>query len=148
MQNLLWVWVIPQTLAHLFPVTSQNQSRNNQVLPGSGIEQMRSEDDQGVEPATCLIDTLSNEISREGSLKLLLGCTEGVVLLGVRHASRLEPTVKDFLDSLQITFSLLGRDGNVIDALPVQVLDARDSRELFELLDRVDTNNLCRDKTD
>lgn len=87
MQDLLWVGVIPQALAHLLSIATQDQSRDDQVLPRRRVEQMCSEDDQSVEPSSGLVDTLGNEIGREGSLELFVRGAEGVVLLSVGHAT-------------------------------------------------------------
>jgi len=86
MQNLLGVGVISQTLAHLLSIATQYQSRDDQVFPRSRVEQMGSEDDEGVEPSSGLVDPLGDEIGRESSLELLFRGAKGVVLLRVRHA--------------------------------------------------------------
>jgi len=49
----------------------------------------------------------------------------------VHAPSRLEPTIKHLVDTLQIALALLGRDGDVINVLPVEILDPGDSGQLF-----------------
>ena len=48
---------------------------------------MCSQDKKSVEPASCLVDTLGNEVRGICALKKFL-ILEGVVKLSVRHASR------------------------------------------------------------
>jgi hypothetical protein len=56
--------------------------------------------------------------------------------------SRLEPTIKDFFNPLQITLALFGRNGDVVNRLSVEVLDASDTGKLLELSNRADADNL------
>lgn len=102
---------------------------------------MRSQHEQGVEPSSRLVDTLGDEV---GGIRLLelLHVLEGDMRLGVRHASRLEPAVEHFFNSLQIAFALLRGDGDVVDALSMQVGDVVVARELLQLLNRADANDL------
>ena len=66
-------------------------------------------------PSSSLINSLGNEVSRESVLKVLLA-GEGVVALGIRHAARLEPAVKDLWHTTQDPFAPLWWDGQVINA--------------------------------
>lgn len=102
---------------------------------------MRGQNEQGVEPSSGLVDTLGDEV---GGIRLLelLHVLEGDMRLGVRHASRLEPAVEHFFNSFKIAFALLRGDGDVVDALSVQIGDVVVARELLELLNRADTNDL------
>ena len=56
--------------------------------------------------------------------------------------SRLEPAVKYGLNTLQLTLALLRGDSDMIDLVSVQIVDALDTRELLEFLDRPNANNL------
>ena len=56
--------------------------------------------------------------------------------------ARLEPAVKDLFDSLQVALALLRRDGDVVDALSVQVFDARHTGQLLQLLNGSDAHDL------
>jgi hypothetical protein len=126
---------------------------------------MRSEDDQRVEPSSGLVDTLGDEIGREGSLELFVRGAEGVVLLRVGHATGARrdgiertawtcistlaltfPTRTNSQTPLEISLALLGRDGDVVNVLPVEILDPGHARQLFELFDRFDADDL-RDRS-
>jgi hypothetical protein len=95
---------------------------------------------QSVEPTSSLINTLSNEI---GGVRLVesINVLEGVVRLSVGHRTRFEPTIKDFLDPLQITFTLLGGDGDTVDTLSVEIGDIVPTRKLLELFDGTDADD-------
>jgi len=56
--------------------------------------------------------------------------------------SRLEPTIKHLFHSLQISLALLGRDGDVVNVLSMQVFDSGDTGLLLEFGDRVDADDL------
>jgi hypothetical protein len=83
---------------------------------------MCTEYKQSVEPTSSLINTLSNEV---GGVRFVesINILKGVVRLSVGHRTGFEPTIKDFLDPLQITFTLLGGDGDTVDTLSVEISD-------------------------
>jgi hypothetical protein len=56
--------------------------------------------------------------------------------------ARLEPTVEDLFNPLEVSFALLRRDHDVINVLSMQVLDTRSPRQFLELLDGADADNL------
>lgn len=87
-QDLFGVGVIPQTLAHLLSIASEYQTRDDQIFPGSRVEQVSTEDNEGVEPSSGLIDTLGDKVGGESSLELFVRGAERVVLLRVGHAAR------------------------------------------------------------
>ena len=66
-------------------------------------------------PSTSLVNSFSDEVSRECVLKVLL-VGEGVVALRVRHAARLEPAVKDLCHTVQDPLASRRGDGQVVDA--------------------------------
>src|SRR5699024_6445535 len=78
-----------QSLRHLLAVFSEDNSVHDTVLEREFTEQMSSQDGQGIEPTTGLVQTFRDEITRETLLKLLL-VFEWVVLRRIRHASRLK----------------------------------------------------------
>jgi hypothetical protein len=67
---------------------------------------------------TYLVNTLSNEISREALLKEIL-VLEWIMQLRKWHASTLEPTIEHLIDTLEWwNIGATARwDGNVIDAM-------------------------------
>ena len=103
---------------------------------------MSTQDKKGVEPTTGLVKTLGNEVTGEGLLKLL-DVLEGVVLGGVGHGTRLEPAVKDLLDTLEGALALLAGDGDVVDLVTVEIVDLTlVAGKLLELLDAANADNL------
>jgi hypothetical protein len=95
---------------------------------------------QSVEPTSSLINTLSNEIGRVGLVESI-NVLEGVMRLSVGHRSRFEPTIKDFLDSLQITLALLGGDGDTVDTLSVEIGDIISTGKFLELFNGADADD-------
>ena len=66
--DLRGVRVVLKTLAHLLAVLSQDQTVDNEVLEGRLVEQGGGEHHEGVEPATGLIKSFSDELGREVGL--------------------------------------------------------------------------------
>jgi hypothetical protein len=101
---------------------------------------MCTEYKQSVEPTSSLINTLSNEV---GGVRFVesINILKGVVRLSVGHRTRFEPTIKDFLDPLQIAFTLLGRDGDTVDTLSVEISDIVSTGKFLELFDGTDAND-------
>lgn len=60
------------------------------------------------------------------------------------HRATLEPTVKDLWDPPEDTFAHLGWDGDVINALSMEVFEWSASRELLKLSDRADADDLFK----
>mmetsp|Transcript_16342 Transcript_16342/g.29130 ORF Transcript_16342/g.29130 Transcript_16342/m.29130 type:complete len:337 (-) Transcript_16342:1806-2816(-) len=113
---LFGVGVVLQPLAHLLPVRREHEAVANQVLKGGLVEQRGGQDHQGVEPAARLVQPLRDKVGGEVGLEELL-VLKRVVQLTVRHAARLEPTVKHFIYAPEVTLALLGRDDDVIDEM-------------------------------
>lgn len=59
---------------------------DDEVLPGSSVEEVGGKDEESVEPSTSLIHRFRDEIGRERFLELLL-VLEGVVHLSVGHTT-------------------------------------------------------------
>eukprot|EP00160_Parvularia_atlantis_P015540 Unigene4479_Nuclearia_a/m.13690 Unigene4479_Nuclearia_a/g.13690 ORF Unigene4479_Nuclearia_a/g.13690 Unigene4479_Nuclearia_a/m.13690 type:complete len:521 (-) Unigene4479_Nuclearia_a:1533-3095(-) len=132
-QDLARVRVVLEALGHLLAVRGQDEAVDDQVAERRLVKQRGRNDEQRVEPPARLVKALGDEVGGEGRLKLG-AVLERVVLLGVGHAARLEPAVKNLLHAPQIALAHLGRDRDVVDALAVQVGHAH-ARELFEVLD-------------
>ena len=81
---------------------------------------MCAKNSQCVEPATGLVKTLCDEVTREGLLELL-DVLEGVVCTGVWHGSGFKPAVKYFRSPPQDTPALLAGDSDIIDLVAVNV---------------------------
>jgi hypothetical protein len=95
---------------------------------------------QSVEPTSSLINTLGNEI---GGIRLVesVNILKGIMRLSVGHGTRFEPTIKDFLDPLQITLALLGGDGDTVDTLSMKIGDIVSSGKFLELFDGADADD-------
>ena len=78
------------------------------------------------------VPTLSNKVCWEVALKELF-VLKGVVQLRVGHAPRLEPAVKDFINSAQHALALAAGDGQVVYEVPVQVLYLQNTCLLYKL---------------
>lgn len=103
---------------------------------------MGTQDKKGVEPTTGLVETLGNEVTGEGLFELL-DVLEGVVLGSVGHGTRLEPAVKDLLDTFEDTLALLAGNGDVVDFVTMEIVDlALVAGKLLELLDAANADNL------
>src|SRR5690606_537373 len=61
---------------------------------------------------------------------------------GVRHGTRFEPTVEHLLDTAKDTLALLGGNGDVVDAVSVEIGDILNTGKLLELLDGANTDHL------
>jgi len=88
-----------------------------------------------------LIETFCDEVCREALVELLVLHTEGIMRLGERHSTRLEPAVKDFRNTLERTFAHFRGDCNLVDVLTMKVLDTFNSREFFKLGDRFNADS-------
>lgn len=76
---------------------------------------MASRRGNGSLPPPGLVDTLGDEVGGEGVLELA-AVLEGVVHLGVGHATALEPAVEDLQHPAELALPTAGRDGQVVDA--------------------------------
>lgn len=65
-------------------------------------------------PSSCLVDALSNEVSRESILELPL-VLEGVVHLGIGHAATFEPAVEHLGHTVQGALPTAGRDAQLVN---------------------------------
>jgi hypothetical protein len=63
---------------------SEDETVDDQVFPRSSVEQLSTEDKEGVEPSSSLIDTFSNKV---GGVRLVdsVDILKGIVGLGIGH---------------------------------------------------------------
>ncbi len=73
-----------------------------------------NEQSKGFSPSSGLIDALSDEIGREGVLKLT-PVLKRVVHLGIGHTATLKPAVEDLQDPLELPLPTAGRDGQAVN---------------------------------
>ena len=127
-------------LRHLLALLVDEEPEAHDVAVGRGAEHQRVDRQQGVEPAPRLVDGLADEVGGEAGLEPpVVG--EGVVELGRRHRSRVEPGVEHRREAAdRATAAGLGaRPRDVVDVGPVQVdVGQVASRQLRELGHRPD----------
>ena len=91
---------IPQTLRHLHPIFIKHQAIRNDRPESHTIENHRSNSMQSKEPATRLIHTLSNKISRIAQTTIQsLPILKRIMNLRIRHS----PRVKPHINQVQLT---------------------------------------------
>ena len=86
------------------------------------VEQQRRDRDQRVEPAARLVDRLADVVGREVALEVLL-VLERRMVLGERHAARVEPDVDHLGDSAHRLPAVRARPGGRVDEGSVRVLE-------------------------
>ena len=126
------IGVVSETLAHLSAVRGKDEAVDDQMAVRGVVEQRSPQNEERVEPPTGLVNALGDKVGREASLKDFL-VLERVVKLGIWHGARLEPAVKHLEDAMERLASLLRGDGEVVDALAMQIGNLL-SGEFFELL--------------
>ncbi len=84
LHDFKWIRVVLKPLRHLFSIFSQNYSVHNHILKRDTLTNSRSKYVLIIEPGSCLVDPLRNEIGREPPFKIL-GMLERKMFLRVRH---------------------------------------------------------------
>lgn len=137
-----------ESLGHLLSVFGEDDSVDNAVLERRAAEKVGTENEQGVEPSSSLIETLGDEVSGERLLELF-DILKGVVLTGVGHAARLEPTIEHLLNTLQCALAHLARNSDVINLVSMQIGQvAGVPTQLAEFLNATNTDSLLEIITD
>ena len=114
------------------------------VLERRAVEQRGRHNMQVVEPAADLTGVLNDEIAREVGLEPVL-VLERIVLLCKRHAAGLKPAVEHLRDAVHGR-AALAREGNLIDKLSVQVIEAL-AASLLDLIEGAENNALAALRT-
>mmetsp|Transcript_46673 Transcript_46673/g.74322 ORF Transcript_46673/g.74322 Transcript_46673/m.74322 type:complete len:228 (+) Transcript_46673:1383-2066(+) len=140
LHDFLGIWIVLQALAHLLAIGCKHHAIHNEILERRLVEQMGTEDHKSVKPSSGLVQTLCNELRRETFLKLLLALKR-IVLGAVWHGAAFKPAVEHLIDSLQHPFALLGWDLDVINKVPMKILDFS-SGIFFQLGHTANANNL------
>ena len=127
---------VAERLRHLLALGVGDVPEAEHGLVGRPVEQQRRDGDQRVEPAARLVDRLADVVGGEALLEDVL-VLERRVVLGERHAARVEPDV----DHHRLALHRLAAVGAVprrrVDVGPVRVLE-RDARLLLQLGERAD----------
>jgi hypothetical protein len=137
-----WIGVVALALAHLFALVIQNQSIHNKILVGCIIPKSSRYDIESVEPSSCLIDSLCNEISWEYLAELLFLHGEGVVLLSVGHRTRLKPAIKYLIDTPKYSLACLRGNRDLINEFTVEIGDASDATQSLQLFNGANAHDL------
>lgn len=87
------------------------------------VEQGSADHIQSVEPPSGLVYAFRNEVCWVDTFELFFCHRVGVVHLGIRHRTTFEPAIEHFRYPLQIPFALFGRDSDVVDVFPMDILD-------------------------
>mmetsp|Transcript_2549 Transcript_2549/g.4315 ORF Transcript_2549/g.4315 Transcript_2549/m.4315 type:complete len:280 (-) Transcript_2549:1303-2142(-) len=130
--DLLWWWIILLPLGHFLAILSEYESVTDQILERRLVKERRAEDHQSIEPASSLVNSLGDEVGREGLFKLLL-VLKRIVLLSVRHRATLEPAIKDLVHPAQLATPFGRWQRDVVDEIAMQVSN-RLSTSLLKLL--------------
>ncbi len=101
-------------LGHLLPVLVLDQSHDDDIAVGRGVEQDRSQGHQGVEPAARLVERFGDEIRREVTLEQIL-VFKGVVPLGKRHRSGVKPAVDHLADPGHLAAAFFAAQVDLVD---------------------------------
>ena len=113
------IYRISLGLAHLLAVLVLHMSEDDDILVRRLIEDQCGDRQQGVEPSSCLVYRLGNEVCRELFLKQLL-ILERIVVLSKRHGSAVEPAVNNFRNTVHLFAALRALDRHGIDVRTVQ----------------------------
>lgn len=125
----------------LVDIRGKNEARDNEISPWSSSEKMSREHEQSVKPAACLINAFGHKVCRMRELEKFL-VFEWIVKLGIRHAAGLEPTIKNFINPLQISLASFRRNNNMVDFFSMDVDDVLYTRQFLQLCDRSDADDL------
>ena len=110
---------VAEALRHLVAVLVEHQPVGYDIFKRNRIRDHRGDGVQREEPSACLVNPLSDEISREHFIKVL-PVFKRIVCLCIGHRSRVKPYV------YQVRLTLHGPAGrayqhNIIHIRPVQV---------------------------
>jgi len=93
------VRIVFESFWHFLSICRQHQSVYDEILVRIAVLDTSWKDVQSVEPSSGLINTLTDEISREDLRKLFFVCWERVVDLSIGHGTTFEPAIKDLLNT-------------------------------------------------
>ena len=89
---------VAKRLGHFFAVFVDDMAQADTVAVGHAVRDQCGDGVQAVEPAAGLVDSLTDVVRRK-MLGKGLAVFEGVMPLGIRHRTRIEPAVDDFRDT-------------------------------------------------
>ena len=107
-------------LAHLLPVLVLHMTEDNDVSVRALVEEQRSNRNQRVEPAACLIDRLGDEVRREVFLEDFL-VLKRIMPLCKRHCTGVKPAVDDLGYAVHRPAALFTRERDCIDVRTMQL---------------------------
>ena len=95
-------------------------AQNDNILVRSLVEDQGRDCQQGVEPSTCLVYGLGDEICRELLLKEFL-ILKRIMMLCERHGTGIEPAVDYLRYTVHLLTALRTGDGDIIDERTMQL---------------------------
>ncbi len=107
-------------LAHLLPVLILYQTKHNDILIGCFVKEQGGFRHQRVEPASCLIHGLRDELRRELLLEQLF-IFKRIMVLRKGHGSGIKPAVDHLRHSLHRPAALGASAGDLVDVRPVKL---------------------------
>ncbi len=116
---------VPLALAHLDPILIETVAGDDAV-PERGLPMDdRARGEQGVEPTSCLVDRLADEVSREALLEGLLVLERVVPLSGV-HRPRVEPGIDYVRNPVHPLATFRARKFDLVDVRTMELDRARE----------------------
>ena len=89
---------------HLDTLGVEHQSAGDHILECHTVEDHRGDGMQGIEPSTCLINTLVDKVAGEGQMLVDSHfILKRIVYLCIRHRTRVEP----YVDQVELTMQRL-----------------------------------------
>ena len=107
-------------LTHLLSVLILNVAENDNVLVRRLIKEQRGLGKEGVEPSSCLVNSLGDELCRELFVEKLL-VLKRIVMLCERHCAGVEPAVNNLRYTVHFFSAVRAGDHYIIDKRTVKL---------------------------
>ena len=107
-------------LTHLLSVLILNVTENDNVLVRRLIKEQRGLGKEGVEPSSCLVNGLGDELCRELFVEKLL-VLKRIVMLCERHCTGVEPAVDNLRYTVHFFSAVRAGDHYIIDKRTVKL---------------------------
>ena len=107
-------------LTHLLSVLILNVTENDNVLVRRLIKEQRGLSEQGVEPSSCLVNSLRDKLCRELFVEKLL-VLKRIVMLCERHCAGVEPAVNNLRYTVHFFSAVRAGDHYIIDKRTVKL---------------------------
>ena len=111
-------------LTHLLTIFIENVTHNDNVFKRRAVKQQRRFRHQRVKPASCLVNSLGNELCRELSLKYVL-IFKGIMMLCKGHCAGVKPAVDYFGNTVHGAAALRALHCDLVDIRTMQLYSQR-----------------------